>query len=143
MPVRGRWFESSYPIYDPVISTYPTVMGTNYYLHFTQPAACSCCGHEEKVHDLHIGKQSAGWRFSFHGVKELELTSWKAWKKFLRQAISVWGVFIVDEYGDMVPLMKFTEIVESTKHLKSHALLYPQGCWSDDEGHSFDGGEFS
>ncbi len=47
-------------------------MGTNYY-HGVPP--CSKCGHGV---DIHIGKASHGWTFSFHGTDTIR--SWKDWE---------------------------------------------------------------
>lgn len=45
-------------------------MGTNYY----------CRG-------LHLGKQSCGWIFNFHGIPEKGLISLESWKKFVGRRV--------------------------------------------------------
>ncbi len=98
-------------------------MGTNYYAHFN---TCTCCARHDEVH---IGKSSAGWVFSLHGVRKedredcehrsgtlfealescglTELTSLEHWKTFLGQP----DVTIFDEYGDAVTLERLLQRV--------------------------------
>jgi len=66
-------------------------MGTNYYVIKDK---CECC--KRSTREYHIGKSSGGWAFSFQGYPWNKLTSWKAWKEFLKdQAIE--GKPLTDE----------------------------------------------
>jgi len=137
-------------------------MGTNYY---AVPAATE----EEKavlkklcakLPELHIGKSSHGWSFSFHSpyiwdCEELgiehSIESFTDWCKVLGD--SRWE--IKDEYGDYVSYADFVNIVlekregknhtteclnSSREHERQHAR---EQCYLDPEGHSFSRGEFS
>ncbi len=109
-------------------------MGTNYYVQFK---TCEHCHHVPT--DLHIGKSSAGWTFSFHAIPDLGLTSWEAWRYFLVDEN------IVDEYGRHCYLIDFVSMVErKTTEARSHAKEYQSdNDYLDPEGHSFSDVEFS
>ena len=120
-------------------------MGTNYY---AQVHRCKHCDHPRS--EIHIGKSSAGWTFSFHATDELR--SWAQWREFLGRP----EVEIRDEYERPVGFGEFCDLVESKRHEKrNHAKLMiardPQmgplarsdGQFLDPEGHSFSEGEFS
>ena len=79
-------------------------MGTNFYV--DADATCDNPAHRES---LHIGKSSAGWKFGFHGIPELGLTSWAAWQEFLV------GRQITDEYGTELTLAEFVSRVENRR----------------------------
>lgn len=134
-------------------------MGTNYYLHYN---ICKCCSRSDEIH---IGKSSGGWTFSFQGFrqygfcyketgdkqeKELKITSYKDWLVFLEKMLSK-GNEIRDEYGDKISLDSFKEMVERKKdekfnHTKYCMVEHPdtmKDLWLDEEGHSFSDGEFS
>ena len=120
-------------------------MGTNYYLH--QPK-CECCNRREN--QLHIGKSSCGWTFSFRGYSEgeggLNIRSYKEWLKFLEIVLEKPGYEIQDEYGNKVTLEEFSSFVDmKRKEPRNHALMFLHygNEWVDEEGHSFSGGEFS
>lgn len=77
-------------------------MGTNYYLHRGKEERCKHCNSvtkEEKV--LHIGKSSAGWRFSLRvyptstGMHPLNLDDWK-------RLFNLPDTVIRDEYGRVI-----------------------------------------
>ncbi len=109
-------------------------MGCNYYVQFK---TCEHCNNTPD--DLHIGKSSMGWTFSFHAIPGLGLTSWKAWKKYLVKKS------IVDEYGRHCYLIDFVSMVErKTTEAHSHAKeCRSDNDYLDPEGHSFSNGEFS
>lgn len=116
-------------------------MGTNYYLKFKQPDPCPHCGKFDAIPDMHIGKQSAGWRFSFHGYREKGITSWNAWAAFLAANVGR-GARIVDEYGKSLMLGEFIAAIRFTG--KCHAELYPgPDEWIDSQGNSFSECDFS
>lgn len=78
-------------------------MGTNYEVR-DDPT----CDNPAHTKTLHIGKSSAGWKFSFHAIPDHEppLTTWKAWQEFLE------GRTVVDEYGREMTLEEFRPVVE-------------------------------
>ena len=124
-------------------------MGTNYYVIKDK---CECCKRSER--EYHIGKSSWGWAFSFQGYPWNKLTSWQAWKEFLKdQAIE-------DEYGDPVSYEDFVKMVEQYKapgfcnengrvnlqhndEGKKSGWFNPETDWDDEDGYSFTTKEFS
>jgi hypothetical protein len=107
-------------------------MGTNYYVRFNH---CKQCNRYEEVH---IGKSSYGWTFSFHATEECK--SYKDWLKFLSKE----GVDIFDEYDRKVSLDDFKKLVGSKKDSEhNHTKEYPEGSYLDDEGNSMTTCEFS
>ena len=129
-------------------------MGTNYYL---KSAACPHCGRRDSD-ELHIGKSSAGWSFSFHGYDkswetEVTIRSCKDWREFLEKKTKDGSHEIVDEYGRSEPLEKFWNFVEAKRKGESNHTTYVRQnhpgeyhtsqCWLDDDGCSFNGGDFS
>lgn len=122
-------------------------MGTNYYWNDGAPA-CPTCGHE-RAQEIHIGKSSGGWTFSFHGTDEIR--SWRDWKKVLQS-----GGQITNEYGDIVSFEEFRATVEDRswpggmlnhhdycKARNEYGPSYLALLWKDAEGYSFSAGEFS
>lgn len=126
-------------------------MGTNYY---ARRNSCEHCGRGDD--ELHIGKSSGGWSFSFHAYREWEtwdddpIDSYARWLEVLSEP----GVTIRNEYGEDVTLDKLKELIASkvngTKHaeyVKTDPLCQrfckPGDDWLDDEGHSFSRGDFS
>lgn len=121
-------------------------MSTNYYLIIDE---CSCCRRHTSIH---IGKNSYGWRFSFHGLVkgEPEVRSWQDWKVYILSGR------IVNEYDESIPHDEFIEIVESTLGIAQNHFDYcadhfqewvdriKDGIdWKDGEGYSFCSSEFS
>lgn len=125
-------------------------MGTNYYARVN---CCVACGRYE---ELHIGKASAGWKFSFRGYRDHQppITSESDWRKFLV------GVPIFDEYRKPVTYDDFWANAKSPKRadMRDHinyCLSSPTDRewmrrrldagteWHDDQGNSFSGTEFS
>jgi hypothetical protein len=76
-------------------------MGTNYYY---RTNICKTCGRYEEVH---VGKSSVGWQFTFHMPEGIVIKSAKAMRTFLD------GKLIFDEYGKTVTHEEFWEMVES------------------------------
>ena len=120
-------------------------MGTNYY---TAENYCDHCK-QYKV-DLHIGKSSGGWCFLFQGYKWMSLTSWQAWKAYLKDKL------IMDEYGEKMDYESFVDMVEKHKSPSSPYVKYhhneegrkkgwfnPEYDWDDAEGYPFCSREFS
>lgn len=107
------------------------------------------CKHPAK--ELHIGKSSAGWSFTFHYVDEYDspdgvaIDSWKRWQEILtRHDVKIWN-----EYDEPVYLANFIQNVEAKKaEPRNHHLhcLHKYGSddgYLDEEGHSFSRGIFS
>lgn len=108
-------------------------MGTNFY---AREEICKTCGHAKK--EIHIGKSSFGWTFSFHASEEMR--SAKLWYMFLSQK----DVKIFDEYDREISFEDFKNYIDSKKKEKhNHAKEYPEGCFIDQEGNSFSEREFS
>lgn len=106
-------------------------MGMNYY-HYRD--VCPTCGRYEREH---IGKSSAGWTFLFYGTPEVR--SWQEWLRVLEADGE-----IRDEEGGVVTLDDFKRMVETQRTASlHHARECPVGCWTDPDGHSFSGYEFS
>lgn len=115
-------------------------MGTNYYVAME---ACPHCGRGDDR--LHIGKSSAGWEFLFAPYPENGLTSWRAWKTFLKNRP------IVDEYGQPIDLYDLECLIEAkrggyTSRTAPASVLGPSERRHifDDEGYQFsDTADFS
>ena len=126
-------------------------MGTNYYV---AKNLCECCHRYDE--EYHIGKSSGGWAFTFQGYPAERLTSWKAWKEFLKNQI------IMDEYRERISYDWFVAFVENEKspnytwgdnrkNLSHNAAgktgsfpwFDPKYDWDDEDGYSFSSREFS
>ena len=134
-------------------------MGTNYY---KQSKACEACGHRKT--SSHIGKSSWGWSFSFRGHYD----SPRSYQEWLRELEDP-KCEIVNEYGEVISLDDFKELVENKKNDLNHTRMvqghpvtekerkhmqenpsnfyrtddhHSKQCWIDPEGHSFHDGEF-
>jgi len=116
-------------------------MGTNYYL--IQGKACQSCGEEANKREdrdkRHIGKNSAGWSFTFRGYDAI--TSEQDWKKEIGN-----DGCIVNEYGEDVSVEQFWTLVESKRgHTPPCNETYPSDhdYWIDNCGNQFSRREFS
>ena len=126
-------------------------MGTNYYV---AKNLCECCDRYDT--EYHIGKSSGGWAFTFKGYSAERLTSWKAWKAFLKDQI------IMDEYHERIDYDWFVQYIEGVKapnfvderghknlqhndHGKKDKYPWfdPEYNWDDEDGYSFSMREFS
>lgn len=109
-------------------------MGTNYYW---REKPCKCCG---RFDELHIGKASAGWVFSWHGYRLCEPDRWGGdgtapeitrlgipldtaarWTRFLLAT----GGTIWDEYGDQLSAGDFLEMVQAKRNENNLNRLSP------------------
>lgn len=120
-------------------------MGTNYYHRYN---SCSECG---RYNERHIGKNSAGWQFSFRGYNDDEgkplVASWEDWKNVLK----IGRIF--DKYGREWSYDDFVAKVEKTKGKQNHydylrdspnyGASYLQDMWKDAEGWDFSTTGFS
>jgi len=124
-------------------------MGTNYYAN-VKP--CKCCKKPEK--QMHIGKSSYGWTFTFHAVDEWEsidkkpINSWKRWQEVLSSP----DITITNENDEDVSMEDFRKLVESKKKERNNHVAYCRqkgsaySCrkdFMDDEGNAFTGEVFS
>ena len=124
-------------------------MGTNY---FHRTNICESCNRYKEVH---IGKSSGGWEFSFQGYIDTEhlprIKSFEDWKKELQT-----GNKIFDEYGREYSYEEFVKLVEDKKGGKFNGkpnLNHFDSCteagynmerdWKDEQGHSFTSADFS
>lgn len=114
-------------------------MSTNYYLPQDCSAPCEHCSTDE----LHIGKKSTGWTFSFRGHPSLGIRSRKDWEQQVSKAGSV-----RDEYGRTLTPAEFWDVVDSTRASRSNKMPplsrvgNDQGNYADPEGWDFADYEF-
>lgn len=107
-------------------------MGTNYYARIIK---CEHCG---KYKEIHIGKSSSGWTFSFHATSKIK--SYGDWLDFLSKK----DVEIYDEYEKRLTLREFKDLVEEKRN-SSHnqAKEYPTSSYLDVDGNSMSNYKFS
>jgi hypothetical protein len=105
-------------------------MGTNYYL---RKNICKECA---RYDELHLGKSSMGWRFTFRAHNDPHIHSTEDWKKRMKEGL------IFDEYGCPVSEKEFWEIVEAKRDGKAHES-YDNDSWKDADGNDFYNREFS
>jgi len=141
-------------------------MGTNYDWRYNY---CKCC---KRYDEIHIGKSSFGWTFSFQAFKHydiesekipsyrlkenqpkyFEIKSYKDWLTFFDLAIGE----IFDEYGKKISLDEFKDLVKDKETEKYNHTIYllnsekvwnrrhaVENCFLDEDGHSFSYGYFS
>ena len=136
-------------------------MGVNYFAHYH---TCNCCGKEKKV--VHIGNSSHGWQFHFH-TPSYDIRCAQDWR---REMITP-GVVVKDEEGNTVSYDDFWAMVkqkqEDPYHMSYYRICrgeaaterereyldryprilhesgYERGVYLDEEGFTFDPGEFS
>lgn len=115
-------------------------MGTNFY---AKTNRCKTCGH--KPEDIHLGKSSAGWQFTFQynrGKYYKNVGEMKEWLK---------GKVIRNEYGQRISRLAFWRMVKDKQtpknknHAKEMHKQYPNSRKVDliIEGYSFTNCEFS
>lgn len=102
-------------------------MGTNYYV---KTETCPTCGH--KPEEIHLGKSSIGWTFSFQyngGNFYKNVQEMKEWLKDKK---------IEDEYGRDISHDDFWKMVKRKQKEKNcHARDYPGGTEMLIDGYSF------
>ena len=110
-------------------------MGLNYRVESYPP--CPSCGHIAET--KHLGKQSVGWAFLFHGYPDEDLISWAKW--FIK---IMSGQYLIKDEEDRVILLKdFCEMIHEKKHLLTHfGSLDPRDHF-DSDGYCFYDGDFS
>ena len=97
-------------------------MGTNYYVRMNK---CESCG---RYDEIHIGKQSAGWRFLVH-IQEQYYKSLKELFDFLSKQ----DVELYDEYDEKIDVGEFKVKIESNKDKASMFNEYPECRYACDE----------
>jgi len=124
-------------------------MGTNYYWH-PKEKRCPECDTLLSNESIHIGKASAGWRFSFHALhpsetSDLPIHEIRSFNDWLLLFAGMRGE-IRDEYDVVFTTEQFMKMVHD-KHKDSHSMVGEiqdmYRAWFDEEGHSFMYGEFS
>jgi hypothetical protein len=106
-------------------------MSTNYYLH-RDPQHCGECGKPGRDAEIHIGKRSGGWVFTWQGFNGGDvpeamsgLFDEATWRDFLTREIAE-GAKIKDEYGQVYELAEFmVGIVAAQRGLKRQSVEYP------------------
>jgi len=112
-------------------------MGTNYCLRYD---LCNCCN---RYNEIHIGKNSYGWKFVFQVDEENELVTYDRWADFLKLEVER-GSKIVDEYNKEISLKDFIGIVEDKqKDIKNKDHGDYTDNYIDVRGYNFCEGEFS
>ena len=110
-------------------------MGTNFYV---KTKKCKCCKH--KPNDIHLGKSSGGWQFTFQfngGKYYKDIPTMKKW---------LIGKKITNEYNENVSQKAFWKMVdwkqknEEHNHAKEVGRL---GVYYVIDGYSFSDCEFS
>jgi hypothetical protein len=122
-------------------------MSTNYYLEKT----CPCC---DNVQQIHLGKSSAGWTFSFRGDREAGIVDFEAWLNRIDKKLEDnWR--IRNEYGEATTLTELLQLIETKRSEPNSHATYLQTDpkysayynaekdWLDDKGNSFTDCEFS
>lgn len=127
-------------------------MGCNYYLHKN---VCPHCNRSDK--EIHIGKSSAGWTFSFRGHRNYyeepyDIKSYKDWADYLGKTLAAGDSLIKDEEGAITTFDELIKLIEDKRYEKLNHTTYCQkehpehaamNCWLDEDGNSFTGCEFS
>lgn len=106
-------------------------MGTNYYATLN---ACECCKRSDQIH---LGKSSGGWKFSFQGSEAVR--DFDAWCALVRAASRIY-----DEYGCDMSAEQMIAHARDWQQGQSHSRLYPSSSnWRDANGYEFTDNEFS
>ena len=124
-------------------------MGTNFYMQ-TRAENGRC-------RDVHLGKSSYGWTFSFHGYRDeydgQKITNFFEWNKFIAEELDKGGI-IFNEYDDIVDHIELIEQIEAKKDGRNHtdyvqdrskpgySHSHAQYCAKDSAGNSFSYCEF-
>ena len=107
-------------------------MGTNYYVQLNK---CKECGKCEK--EIHLGKSSSGWQFSFqynNGEYYKNVPEMKKWLK---------DKDIYNEYNEKVSYKDFWKMVKNKMKGKNHTKECPDDITSFNiKGYSFTNCEF-
>jgi hypothetical protein len=121
-------------------------MGTNFYIEEKTDDCCPCCGKALVYKQIHIGKRSAGWKFTF----QKQPTKWESYTQFLNYVNSNKSE-IIDEYGRLVDFKEFCNEIEVRQkdpdllcHVTECAKTYTgYHGYKDKQGYGFVEGDFS
>lgn len=107
-------------------------MGTNYYIRKKE------CKHCDRYEEIHLGKSSFGWQFTFQYNEGEYYRTVEGMKKWLK------GKQIWNEYDEKISKKKFWDMIESKKDGFNHADKCPDDHKSFKvDGYSFTDCEFS
>jgi len=121
-------------------------MGTNFYVR-TQPSCGGKCDQHCHGEDIHLGKSSAGWAFTFRGYPEApsqascpEAVTWPvndyaSWHRLLSLGE------ITDEYGRPWTAEELLVKIEGKRGGRRHE--HGSGIFHDSDGNDFLAVEFS
>lgn len=104
-------------------------MSTNFYLH-RDPQNCGECGKPDREAEIHIGKRSGGWVFTWQGFDAKDapngnpLYDETTWREFLLAEANEGGR-IEDEYGTPYSVAEFLEEVHAQHGLRRQHVEYP------------------
>lgn len=107
-------------------------MPTNYYLR-RDPQNCGECGHPKRDAEIHIGKHSGGWVFTWQGLDAGQspaggpLVDAETWGPFLEKEVADGATIWADNGGYSLSLTEFFEDVERQRGLRRQSLHYPDG----------------
>ena len=91
---------------------------------------CGCC---KRSDEIHLGMYASGWCFQAH--ENLEIQSWKDWKKFINAHLGV----IKDDDDKVYSIVQMEHIV---KRKSSYNYLEHDWYCLDEEGYLFSKREF-
>lgn len=111
-------------------------MGTNYYIRFN---ICDCC---DRYDELHIGKSSVGWQFTFHAIDNsqillrefdpkymllddnettIKISSFQEWKSFIEKYVVEFKTAkIFNEYDEEEDVQELLGLIELKRSEKNH-----------------------
>lgn len=105
-------------------------MSTNFYLH-RDPQNCGECGKPGREAEIHIGKRSGGWVFTWQGFNGGDipeaprgLFDAETWREFLTAEVANGGR-IESEYGVQYTVDEFMREVEEQRGLRRQSHEYP------------------
>ena len=105
-------------------------MSTNFYLH-RDPQNCGECGNPRRESEIHIGKRSGGWVFTWQGFNGGDIPEAPAglydaetWRAFLTAEVNDGGR-IEDEYHTPYTVEEFLEEVLAQRGLRRQHVEYP------------------
>lgn len=106
-------------------------MSTNFYLH-RDPQDCGECGKPGREAEVHIGKRSGGWVFTWQGFNGGDVSGAPeglydadTWREFLMRETAE-GAQIEDEYGQTYELAEFlVGVVEAQRGQRRQSREYP------------------
>lgn len=116
-------------------------MGTNYYVRVPCENACEHCNGTK---DVHLGKSSAGWAFTFRGNPDWDYTDSNIGRL---EPLGAWINLALSgpirtEAGTPLEFRDLVEIIWYKANGQKHALEYPSEHDHFYRGHSFTTREF-